>query len=304
MEKSQLVNFIAKMMESSGFKIYKNFKTSNMVIDIYGIFSTLMGDFGVVVTCKNYDKQWDVGIEVLKDMEMEGRRLKASKVAIVTSSSFSSQAINYATRKNIKLIDREDLMKFAKKFSEENKGTIPPSDYSSLNDDENVNSNLEDNDTYNSKNTFFEEPKINSQFNKRNIELSKPLNNNSPNNGLSSIFSKNSKTSLKNALRNPHFDSEEEKRNVNYGKILKAILNNIVVMIFITVFLSYFIPQLLVSFGLLSGKIAGIGKILSSLVLSYGLVLVLNENKITWIIKGTITFFISVAILIILIFVL
>ncbi|MDR2544757.1 MAG: restriction endonuclease [Methanobrevibacter sp.] len=306
MEKSQLVNFIAKMMEDSGFKIYKNFKTSNTVIDIYGVLPTLIGDFGVVVTCKNYDKQWDVEIEVLKSMEIESRRLKASKVAVVTSSSFSSQAINYATRKNIKLIDREDLIKFAKKFSEENKGTIASSDSSSLGNDENINSNLEDNNDYDSQNTFFEEPKINSQFNRGRIELSKPLDNNSPKNKnrLNSIFSKNSKSSLKNAPRNSYFDSKEKKSGVNYGRILKVILNNMGVMIVITVLLSYFIPQLLVSFSLISGKIAGVVKILSSLVLSYGLVLALNKNKATWIIKGTITFFISVAILIISIFIL
>ncbi len=116
-EKLQLVNFISKVMEESGFKVYKDFKTSQKVIDIYGVLPSVMGDFSVVVACKNYDKQWEVGIDILKEMEMIGRNLKASKVVIVTSSIFSSQSRNYASKKNIKLIDRDNLMILAKKFS-------------------------------------------------------------------------------------------------------------------------------------------------------------------------------------------
>ncbi|WP_225369436.1 restriction endonuclease [Methanobrevibacter arboriphilus] len=116
MEKLQLVNFISKVMEESGFKVYKDFKTSQKVIDIYGVLPSVMGDFSVVVACKNYDKQWEVGIDILKEMEMIGRNLKASKVVIVTSSIFSSQSRNYASKKNIKLIDRDNLMILAKKI--------------------------------------------------------------------------------------------------------------------------------------------------------------------------------------------
>lgn len=121
MEKPQLVNFIAKVLEESGFKVYKNFKTSSQVVDIYAVLPTSMGDFGVVVGCKNYDKQWEVGIDVLKEMEMIGKTLKASKVTIVTSSSFSAQAIKYGTQRNIKLVDRKNLIALAKKFAEKEK---------------------------------------------------------------------------------------------------------------------------------------------------------------------------------------
>ncbi|OWT33461.1 hypothetical protein BGI41_02255 [Methanobrevibacter sp. 87.7] len=120
MQKPQLINFIAKVMEDSGFKVYKNFKTSQTTIDIYAVLPTQMGDFSVVVACKNYDKEWEVGIDILKEMEMVGRTLKASKVAIVTSSTFSPQARNYASRKNIKLVDRDNLISLAKKYSEKN----------------------------------------------------------------------------------------------------------------------------------------------------------------------------------------
>ena len=45
-------------MEDSGFKVYKNFKTSQRVIDIYAILPKKIGDFGVVVECKKYDKNF------------------------------------------------------------------------------------------------------------------------------------------------------------------------------------------------------------------------------------------------------
>ena len=51
-------------------------------------------------------------------MEEVGESLKASKVTIVSSSYFSSQATNYALRKNIKLVDRNDLLELAKKYQD------------------------------------------------------------------------------------------------------------------------------------------------------------------------------------------
>gem|GEM_PF-205216 len=126
MEKPQLVNFIAKVLEDSGFKVYKNFKTSQQVIDIYAVLPTSIGDFGVVVACKNYDKEWEVGIDVLKEMEMVGKTLKASKVTIVTSSNFSQQAKRYAEEKKIKLVDRRNLIALAKRYSDKKKKEKQP----------------------------------------------------------------------------------------------------------------------------------------------------------------------------------
>ena len=54
LEKERLVNFIATIMEDSGFKIKKNYKISDQIIDIYGLLETSVGDVGVVVACKNY----------------------------------------------------------------------------------------------------------------------------------------------------------------------------------------------------------------------------------------------------------
>ena len=61
---------MSKVMEQSGYKVYKNFKTSKHIIDIYGVLPTLLGDIGVIVACKNYDEKWNVGLDVLKEMEM------------------------------------------------------------------------------------------------------------------------------------------------------------------------------------------------------------------------------------------
>ncbi|WP_432703568.1 restriction endonuclease [Methanothermobacter thermautotrophicus] len=117
MKKQKLVDFIAKVMEDSGFKVYKDFRTSQHIVDIYGILPTALGDIGVVVACKNYDENWKVGMDVLKEMEMAAKTLKASKVVIVTTSDFSSQARNYAVKRNMKLIDRKGLIRIAEDFS-------------------------------------------------------------------------------------------------------------------------------------------------------------------------------------------
>jgi len=120
MKKNKLVEFMAKIMEDSGFKVYKDFRTSRHLIDIYGVLTTVLGDIGVVVACKNYDKRWNVGLDVLKEMEMVAKTLKASKVVIVTTSDFTQQSKNYAARRNIKLINNDSLIRLAKKFSKKN----------------------------------------------------------------------------------------------------------------------------------------------------------------------------------------
>lgn len=117
MEKSKLVNFVAKVMEESGFKVYKNFQASRHIVDIYGVLPSILGDVGVVVAVKNYDEGWEVGLDILKEMEMVAKTLKASKIVVVSSSYFTDNAVNYAGRRNIKLLDKDDLVDMAKKFS-------------------------------------------------------------------------------------------------------------------------------------------------------------------------------------------
>jgi hypothetical protein len=118
MDKNRLIRFMAKVMEESGFKVYRNFQTSRHIIDIYGVMPTILGDIGVVVACKNYDERWEVGLDVLKEMEMVAKTLKASKVVIVTTSYFTNSAMNYAGRRNIKIIDKDALLVLAKRFSQ------------------------------------------------------------------------------------------------------------------------------------------------------------------------------------------
>ena len=117
LEKKRLVDFVAKIMEQSGFKVETNYRTSKYIVDVYGVLPTVLGDIGVVVACKNYEERWKVGMEVIKDMEMTSKALQASKIVIITTSDFSSNAVSYAQRRGIKLINKYQLMELAKKFS-------------------------------------------------------------------------------------------------------------------------------------------------------------------------------------------
>ena len=90
MEKDRLVNFIATIMEDSGFRITKNYKIANQVIDIYGVLNTSVGEVNVIVACKNYEEPWKIGLDVLKDMENAARATNASKIIIFTTSSYTT----------------------------------------------------------------------------------------------------------------------------------------------------------------------------------------------------------------------
>lgn len=120
LEKNRLVDFVAKIMEKSGFKVQKYYKTTKYVVDIYGVLPTVLGDIGIVVSCKNYEERWKVGLDVIKEMEMVAKTLNASKVVIVTTSTFSDNATRYAQGRNVELIDKDELMKIAKSFSTKN----------------------------------------------------------------------------------------------------------------------------------------------------------------------------------------
>ncbi|MDR2873735.1 MAG: restriction endonuclease [Methanobrevibacter sp.] len=303
MEKFQLINFIAKIMEDADFKTYKNFKTSDMTIDIYGVLPTLMGDFGIVVACKNYNKDVDVGIEVLKDMEIVGRKLKASKVAIVTNSSFSSQSMRYGLKKDIKLIDRENLIAMAKKFSKTQEKNNNDTGSNEIIGDEQIDSNAHGSDL-NNENQRYSNPSDLKNFNPKSVDLGNKSNRTkSPKNKLKNIFSKKNKTapSQKNNLSNYNSKSDKNnKKKQNYKKILKSICSNTIVMIIIVVLLSYSFPYILGKEHLLSTKLRGIVNIVLSLIFSYGLVLAFNRDKLSLIFKGTLVFFVSLIILIIL----
>lgn len=309
MEKLQLVNFIAKIMEESDFKVYKDFKTSQRIIDIYGVLPTIMGDFRVVVACKNYDKQWEVGIDILKEMEMIARRLKASQIAIITSSSFSSQSRSYASRKNIKLIDRDNLILLAKKFSKKGaslaKGNSDDSNHNIIYNDSNTNDIDYENEGHDINHDYNNSEILNNvdrvenypkSYSKKRLENSKI---NHLNNKLSSSSSKSrlSRFNQKNIL-NKH---ERKEPTPPISEVLKPIFSNTFILIFLVVTISYLISSLLMIVLGVSKGISGLVKIMLSLLLSYGLVFGLDKEGTAVLVKGTTVFFISLIILILMI---
>lgn len=126
MEKERLVGFIAKVLEESGFKTYTNFKAKSYLVDVYGVLPTLIGDFTLVVNCKNYDNEWKVGLDVIKETEMMGKTLKASKTLVLSTSQFTPSAVSYAKLRNIDIINRDELTSLARQFSEMKKNGISP----------------------------------------------------------------------------------------------------------------------------------------------------------------------------------
>jgi hypothetical protein len=246
-------------MEESGFKVYKNFKTSRHIIDIYGVLPTILGDMGVVVACKNYDEHWEVGLDVLKEMEMIGKTLKASKVVVVTTSYFTNSAVNYAGRRNIKLIDKDALLIIAKKFSKKEDIYETP-----------VTSESEDSDTYVPSKSYTKAPSI---FHA----------------GKRSLFKGSKGKSVGN--------------NLNLGRFMpgfKGILTNTIALIIIVLLLSSLITYLIGLFNK-NTAIIGVSKILSSALLSYGLVFAAEKDLNVMLTKGTIIFFVSMLIYVVLI---
>ena len=261
LDKDRLVQFVGKVMEESGFKVYKNFKTSRHIIDIYGVLPTVLGDMGVVVAVKNYDEEWEVGLDVLKEMEMVGKTLKASKIVVVNSSYFTNSAINYAGRRNIKLIDKDGLVAIAKKFSKKEE------------------------DIYESPETEDDE------YSERYV----PSKNSSKS---PSIFSGGKRSLSKSGKKRTNVGP-----NVNFGDImpgLKGILTNTIALIVIVLLLSSLITYIIGLFNKNTALI-GVSKILSSALLSYGLVFLADKDVNTILTKGTIIFFVSMLIYVVLI---
>ena len=260
LEKDRLIRFVAKVMEESGFKVYKNFKTSRHIIDIYGVLPTVLGDMGVVVACKNYDEHWEVGLDVLKEMEMVGKTLKASKIVVVTTSYFTSSAVNYAGRRNIKLVDKDGLMAIAKKFSKKEDDVY----------DTPVNDDKEDSDTY--------------------IPSSK--SDKGP-----SIFQAGKRSLTKGGKR------KSVETNLNLGNLIsgiKGLLSNTIALIIIVLLLSSLITYIIGFFNK-NTAVIGVSKILSSAILAYGLVFATERDINVMLTKGTIVFFISMLIYVVLI---
>ena len=374
MEKPQLVNFIAKVLEDSGFKVYKNFKTSQQVVDIYAILQTSMGDFGLVVACKNYDKDWEVGIDVLKEMEVIGKKLRASKVAVVTSSGFSSQAKRYAEERKIKLIDRNNLVTLAKKYSNKNKETKPRLDRRAnrltdidsdsfynrdvnrdyIDNTSNYNNDYDDDRSYNrlqgayegyeeyaedmeyyedevgglelSHYSEYDDDLYRAEFlNKTprdnysgptstlfaNRQQQAPKRRRTPslsgNRRPGSLSQRSNKpagnhrflSSSDNALSN-YGGYVPQKPSKPWGEIIKPLLSNPIAAVAVVVIISYLIGFILGKMVKVPTGYLGIAELFIALILSYGIVLY-SDKEADVLAKGTIVFFISLVIIMILI---
>ncbi|MDO5850850.1 MAG: restriction endonuclease [Methanobacteriaceae archaeon] len=347
MEKPQLINFIANILEESGFKVYKNFKTTQQIVDIYAVLPTSMGDFALVVGCKNYDKEWTVGIDVLKEMEMVGKNLKASKVCIITSSKFSEQAIVYAEERHIKLVDRKGLIKLAKKYNDKKKEEekakeekeitnfydyYPNGSTDSYNYDEDVYYNEGDDLDYETYDEYddnryraeylnsssqvmlhrkpaqrvrLDRAGSNPNVNNSRINLGKVNNLGGRFSNLTNKTPKNSQTPKGSLSRQPTYYNNRhvQRKQVEYkplSETLKPYLKNPVVDIFIVVVISYIIGVLLGYANIPTGYL-GLIELIMALLLSYGIVFYSDREHPDPLIKGTVIFFISLVILMILI---
>ena len=306
MEKPQLINFIAKVMEDSGFKVYKNFKTSQKVIDIYAILPTTIGDFGVVVACKNYDKDFRIGVDVLKEMEEVQESLKASKTTIVSSSYFSEQAKNYALRKNIKLVDRDNLLELAKRYQDRtSQTTLDNTPY-----DGGASQYIEEEYpeypeyTYDASDLAYlqrreQNPVVYQNTLYRQIDEQQPS-------ALSSILnrgrSRRSPGSLTSSTTTTLYNYQSRRNSFGRNSLFYKLVQNPIVLIILVVVISYLLSFIAGNLLKMDAGISGLIEMLVALLLSYGLSLYTDRNR-DFIVKGTFVFFISLIILIILIFV-
>ena len=294
-------------MEDSGFRVYKNFKTSQKVIDIYAILPTTIGDFGVVVACKNYDKDFKIGVDVLKEMEEVQQSLKASKTAIVSSSYFSEQAKNYALRKNIKLVDRDNLLEMAKRYQDRtSQTTLDNTPY-----DGGASSYIEEEYpeyTYDASDMEYlmqrrdQNPMVYKNTLYKQIDEDQPKGFN-----LSSLLSRFTSRGKNNSLSNSGtnlYNYQSRAGNSRFGRdsLFYQIIQNPIGLIILVVIVSYILSFIAGNLLRMDAGISGLIEMIVALLLSYGLSLYTDRNR-DFVVKGTFVFFVSLIILIILIFV-
>ena len=289
-------------MEDSGFKVYKNFKTSQRVIDIYAILPTTIGDFGVVVACKNYDKDFKIGVDVLKEMEEVQESLKASKTTIVASCYFSEQAKNYALRKNIKLVDRDNLLELAKRYQDRTSQTTL------------------DNTPYDGgASRYIEEEYPEYTYDASDMEsimqarnqnpmysntLYRQTNEAQPQGALPSLLNrfKSIRGGIKSGSSTTLYNYQNRGGNYGKGSLFYTLVQNPIVLIILVVIVSYILSFIVGNLLRMDAGIAGLIELVVALLLSYGLSLYTDRNR-DFVVKGTFVFFVSLIILIILIFV-
>lgn len=319
-------------MEDSGFKVYKNFKTSQYIIDIYAVLSTNFGDFGVVVECNNYDKDFPVSIDIIKHMEKIAESIKASKIVIVSSSFFTEQAINYALKKNVKLVDRNDLLNLVKRYKNE---AIPSKEDYYPNEEKNSEDEEFDSyydDEYGDEPLYYDDNHYEegydeyedydydydeyfpSQYERAPIVYQHSLYRQDSNNenhefGISKLFqnlfdlkdNESSFGALLNKNTNTASPSVYNQGSQDNLEHIKPLLSNILILAFLVVIVTYIISYLGGAIFKLNQGLISSFQIFFSLILAYGFTFFFGDKKGDVIVRGTFVFFISLIILIILI---
>jgi hypothetical protein len=236
-------------------------------------------------------------------MEEVQESLKASKTTIVSSSYFSEQAKNYALRKNIKLVDRDNLLELAKRYQDRtSQTTLDNTPYdggaSAYIEEEYPEYTYDDSDMEYLMRRREQNPTVyqNTLYRQidedRGFNLSSLLNRgNSRRNGS---LSKSSTTTLYNY----------NTRGSKFGRdsLFFQIVQNPILLILLVVIVSYIISFIAGNLLRMDAGITGLIELVVALGLSYGLSLYTDRNS-DFIVKGTFVFFISLIILIILIFV-
>ncbi|MBO6110428.1 MAG: restriction endonuclease, partial [Methanobrevibacter sp.] len=224
----------------------------------------------------------------------------ASKVAVVTSAYFNSQATNYALRKNIKLVDRDKLTELAKRYQDNSQQTTLDSNYSTgdvsyveedypeytydASDMEYIMRRRDENPVV-YKNTLY--PQV-EEYNSRKSPFS--------------FLDK-----YRNRQRNNSYPADLYGYNYSSGPTwfdrLQPILSNPFVTIALVVIISYLLSYLFGNVLKIDYGISGLIEMIVALLLSYGLTFIFADRSRFFITRGTVIFFISLIILIILIFI-
>ena len=287
MEKERLIKFISTIMEDSGFKTTTNYPIDNQVIDIYATLETSVGEVGVVAACKNYEEPWTVGLDVLKDMENAAKSVNASKIIIFTTSRFTHGAAVYAQKRNIKLVDKKGLMKIAQNYSKKQRVVSEPA---------------VDEDDFDYDDYYYE-------------SSSRPasLNPNRGNNShaiFSGRFSRSNRSNGSlNQYQSPSYNQprsylsntttraisvRDKLPAIDVDKSLEFFKKNIIPYLVLLVIISAVIS--LIFNRITTGRYTGLGKIVTSAIVCYGGLLLIERNLSELLFKGSIIFFISIII--------
>ncbi len=290
MEKERLVNFIATIMEDSGFEITKNYKVSNHVVDIYATLNTNVGEVGVVVDCKNYEEPWKIGLDVLKDMEVIARATHASKIIIFTTSSFTHSAVVYAQKRNIKLVDRKGLIKIAKDYADKRTIVTEPQveeeedDYeyyepvnskpASLTPHQYTNNNSNRNNNSRRRRLFRR------QSQEREIPNFDEVPNETPRYSSTHYLNRESNSGISSRF------------SFNIEGTLDYFVNHEILYIILLLVISFIVSLIFTL--ITSGPYTGIGRIVSCAIIVFGGMYLVEKSLSDVIYKGAIVFFIAI----------